>query len=1221
MRALFRPLGPILVLAALTLAACDSAAKRAETHYQKALQLVAAGDTARADVEFRTVFKLAPEHEAARLAYARMLRDQGEVQEAMAQYQHLVDQDPDDLEALKDLTDLALKVQDFATARSSGDRAFTLAPDDLQVRAFKAALDYRGEDRAAAVLMAKGVIAAAPASIPARMVLVADRLAANAPGDALAQADAGLALTPDDEGLHLARLAALEAAGDTAAVKAELLAMADRFPDNAGVRQALIQLYLRAGDTDAAEAVLRELAARTPDEPQGYLTVVQFLLQLRGPDAALAELDRLIAAHPDSLPFRRARAGLDFAQGRTDAAIAAMHALVDGAEPSDSIRDTQVALAGMLASVGDTAGRDALLATVLQGDPANVDALKLRARGEVAGDQPDLAIEDMRTALGQAPNDPEVMTIMAYAHDRNGNRDLAAESFSRAVEASGQGVQESLNYARFLMQDDRAGPAEGVIVDALRRAPENPELLDTLGRIHLARHDWPRVGQVAELLRKTGDPQAARMADALEAASLQGQNRTGDTIAMLKDLADSGGGGQAMADLMRAYVEAGDVAGAQAYVDGVLAAGSRQRARPDDAGRAAGAARRERRRRGRLPGGDRRRPCPAPALPGAVRAPERPRPRGRRPGGARAGAGGHRPGRGPERGAALHPGRAARAGRRLRGGDRRLRDALRPRQQRHDDRQQPREPAQQPAQRPGEPGARLRHRPAAEILRRAVFPGHLRLDPAAARRRRAGARLPRAGGAGAAAERAGAVPPRRGAAAPAATGPRRGPASPGWWRWPAAPTAAARPCRRSRRPGRGWPRSTPPPAPRPPPRPTPPRRRRRPEATAEPGSVLTIRLKSGDKHPQRDCRAFWKSLSKTAGVCVGEYRVTLRFALAGAVLAVASAVAPLAQAATVFTFSGGSDYLLPSDFDPAPTVPELGAGTTVLRNATLGLSGPGRVSFSYLGTEAGYENRFLAGGMSFDNQSGSNPAFQQVFGAGPLDFAFDTVSPAQQVANGGAHDELPRLDRALQAQRHLGLRAVQRRRRRRQGLRRHGGAHGRGAGAAARRRLAAGVRARRAGADEAAQGGGLTPADRAGGGDRSGPAGPEAAKHLRQVVLATEEHRQDPDLARSLVDQEVENRPVLGHLPEAGPDLLPERALEGGAAEALHIVLDGSQARDCALERRPDRLAERLVGLDQVVEDEFEIPIAGARPDDLKGQARAAWRRSWPRCRSGPRQP
>jgi hypothetical protein len=52
-------------------------------------------------------------------------------------------------------------------------------------------------------------------------------------------------------------------------------------------------------------------------------------------------------------------------------------------------------------------------------------------------------------------------------------------------------------------------------------------------------------------------------------------------------------------------------------------------------------------------------------------------------------------------------------------------------------------------------------------------------------------------------------------------------------------------------------------------------------------------------------------------------------------------------------------------------VPGLSAGTTVLHNATLGLSGPGRVTFRYLGTEADYENRFLGGGTSFDNKSGS----------------------------------------------------------------------------------------------------------------------------------------------------------------------------------------------------------------------------------------------------------
>ena len=59
-----------------------------------------------------------------------------------------------------------------------------------------------------------------PASAPAHMVLIADRMNADDPAGALAQADAALAAVPADEGLHLVRLAALERLGDTAGVGA-----------------------------------------------------------------------------------------------------------------------------------------------------------------------------------------------------------------------------------------------------------------------------------------------------------------------------------------------------------------------------------------------------------------------------------------------------------------------------------------------------------------------------------------------------------------------------------------------------------------------------------------------------------------------------------------------------------------------------------------------------------------------------------------------------------------------------------------------------------------------------------------------------------------------------------------------------------------------------------------------------------------------------------------
>jgi len=571
MRAFF----PLLFVAALALAACDSAEERAAAHFERAQGLVAAGDPARAEVEFRNVLKLNEAHAPARLAYARMLRDRGDAETALGQYLRLAEQTPDDVAALGELVELALPLGAAASARAHVEFAYARLPADPRVRALKATLDFAAGEHDDALAMAAAVLAEDPGNVPARLVAIAGRLQAGDAAGARAEAEAGLARAPADESLLLARLAALEEMGDDAAVGAALAEMADRLPDNPDVRRALARWHLGAGDPAAAEAELRALAAAAPDDPQAALAVVRFLLETGGPDAARAELERLAATAPDPAPFRRTLAGLDFAEGRAPEAIAALRALVDATPPSDTRRDTEVALAGMLDATGDAAGRDALIEAVLSADPAQVAALKLRARAAIAADRPEQAVEAMRIALSQAPDDPEIMTIQAFAHARDGSRELAGERFARAVEASGQAPAESLRYAAFLMQDGRAGPAEGVVVDALRLAPQDPELLAMLGSIHVERRDWARVRQVAASLRAaaeaTGDAGADRAAAGLEVAALRGEGRADAAVALLETLATEAGDAEAMAEAVRGHLEAGDPAAAQAFLAGLLA--------------------------------------------------------------------------------------------------------------------------------------------------------------------------------------------------------------------------------------------------------------------------------------------------------------------------------------------------------------------------------------------------------------------------------------------------------------------------------------------------------------------------------------------------------------------------------------------------------------------------------------------------------------------------
>jgi tetratricopeptide (TPR) repeat protein len=156
---------------------------------------------------------------------------------------------------------------------------------------------------------------------------------------------------------------------------------------------------------------------------------------------------------------------------------------------------------------------------------------------------------------------------------REGATEQVGERLARAVEASNSGIQESLRYSRFLIKEGRLGPAESVVLDALRRAPENRDLLITLGQIHLQRSDWTRARQVAGLLRDLGDPASAEQAAGLEIAALQGEGRAGEVIDMLQGLvaADGEENLRARVGLVQARLAAGDVEGAEAEVAAMLA--------------------------------------------------------------------------------------------------------------------------------------------------------------------------------------------------------------------------------------------------------------------------------------------------------------------------------------------------------------------------------------------------------------------------------------------------------------------------------------------------------------------------------------------------------------------------------------------------------------------------------------------------------------------------
>ena len=576
----------VLLVALGGLAGCESSKDKAARHLASALELIEKGDPERALVEFRNVFTLDPDNRAARMAFGALQQGRGNLADAYAQYQHVIDRDPKDHEALMAGARVAADLSQWPEAGKLADAALGLVPQDKGMLAIKAAVDYAialeatdmagrhtAADAAAALLVDQ------PDTLLLHQVVIANLVQdVDYPG-ALTAITAALAVFPDEKSLYQSRLAVLATQGEDAAVETELLAMVQRFADDMSIAATLLRWYVSNDQLDKAEAFLRA-RTETGDLSAG-LDMVNFLRQFRSVDAALTEIDTLMAAlpaagaAPDAAPAPQPtprldgitppqvtpellgslRASLLFEQGKRDEAIKVMQGIVTGAPVSDQILQFRVMLAQMMFSTGDAVQARALIEAVLVDDPGQTSALKAKASWLTTDDQTDDAIALLRRALDTNPRDPEGYTLLAQAYERAGNRELAADMLSQAVITSGKAPAESLRYATFLMADAKYLPAETLLVDALRLDPANVTILANLGRLYVAMKDWPRATGVVDRLDELATPEAIRISQGLRPAVLAGAQQVDAAIAFLQGLAGTDDSGMnAQVALIQAYL-------------------------------------------------------------------------------------------------------------------------------------------------------------------------------------------------------------------------------------------------------------------------------------------------------------------------------------------------------------------------------------------------------------------------------------------------------------------------------------------------------------------------------------------------------------------------------------------------------------------------------------------------------------------------------------------
>ncbi len=541
--------GAIFSAFLFALVACDSSEERAEKHFQRGLELLENGDVPRAIIEFRNTLALDEAHREARVTYARTARANGNIPEAYSNYLRLAESFPDDTEARLALSQIAILAQNWDEAERHGTAL--LATDSsvegadivaLALEFRKTLLDDDLPKLRELTRQAEALAETHPNDDILVRLLIEGYLNEDRLGDAIDVTEGFLATDPDDSLFYEVMAELLLAQGDADALESHFRRMLAKFPDDEQTKGNLLRLLVMEGRGPQAEALLRDDIEVAEDKTAANVSLIALIRQLRGDDAALEELEQALAGNDNPPLLVALKAGLLFDRGERDEAISLMQSITDGADPSAQVDDFKVTLAKMLVATGNEVGARQLVEAVLEHDSSQVEALKMQATWQIEADEADEAIESLRLALDQAPDDAEAMTIMARAHQRNGDAQLAQDLLALAVEASRNAPAESLRFARVQLAQERYSSAEEVLINALRRVPGQPELLATLGQVYVATADWGRAGQVVDTLRRQDSEGARLAADNLQLQIISRREGRSEGTRFLEGLAQGGSG-------------------------------------------------------------------------------------------------------------------------------------------------------------------------------------------------------------------------------------------------------------------------------------------------------------------------------------------------------------------------------------------------------------------------------------------------------------------------------------------------------------------------------------------------------------------------------------------------------------------------------------------------------------------------------------------------------
>jgi predicted Zn-dependent protease len=338
--------------------------------------------------------------------------------------------------------------------------------------------------------------------------------------------------SPDNAVLRFNLARALNAKGDIQQAILQLEAAVKSRPDFVGAQELLAKLYLRRGENPKALKAAEDILNRDKNNVQGHLVRSAALLSDGERDQARKEMDFITKTYPQNVEVRYQVGYLDYLDKNYKAA-GEEFAKLNQEFPKD--HRALAALTEVLAAENRLPEAIKEIEKAIQAEPDRLDLKLYLANFEARAEQYDAAIGIFQGLLDKDPKNADLLYRLAEVYRRKGDANMAIEKFRLSSQAAPNEVKPMVQLALLMDGTGRGDQAQPIYEQILKIQPDNPVALNNLAYIKAEKGIDLDLAQTMAQRARQKAPNSPEIADTLGWIYIR-RNLSEEAVRLFQDL-------------------------------------------------------------------------------------------------------------------------------------------------------------------------------------------------------------------------------------------------------------------------------------------------------------------------------------------------------------------------------------------------------------------------------------------------------------------------------------------------------------------------------------------------------------------------------------------------------------------------------------------------------------------------------------------------------------